>query len=50
MINKVNEYLDLVKKLWINLHGSASAERLLKDWGENKNIFHTIWESNHYQY
>lgn len=42
MINKENEYLDLVKEAMdVNLYGSASAERLLKDWGENKKHFFT---------
>lgn len=42
MINKENEYLDLVKEAMdANLHGSASAERLLKDWSENKKHFFT---------
>jgi hypothetical protein len=42
MINKENEYLGLVKEAMDeNLHGSASAKRLLKDWGENKKHFFT---------
>ena len=40
MIDKANEYLDLVKEAMdANLYGSASAERLLKDWSKNKNTF-----------
>ncbi len=42
MISKENEYLNLVKEAMDeNLHGSASAGRLLKDWGENKKHFFT---------
>ena len=42
MIDKQNEYLNLVKEAMdVNLHGSASAGRLLKDWGKNKKHFFT---------
>lgn len=42
MINKANEYLNLVKEAMdANLYGSASAERLLKDWSKNKKHFFT---------
>lgn len=42
MIDKQNEYLKLVKEAMdANLYGSASAERLLKDWGKNKKHFFT---------
>jgi hypothetical protein len=42
MIDKENEYLKLVKEAMdANLQGSASAERLLKDWSKNKEHFFT---------
>lgn len=42
MIDKQNEYLNLVKEAMdVNLQGSASAERLLKDWSKNKKHFFT---------
>jgi len=42
MIDKQNEHLNLVKEVMdANLHGSASAERLLEDWSKNKKHFFT---------